>query len=326
MIQINGVACNKEAAGTGLPDCYLKLGIYKSAYLVTDPNWSLNLATDTYTKDYVISKIMDGTFVPLLQSDSFARNTPDTTRQDYDGGIVRSVRNGKPMGTFTFNNGPMWHAEVSKYDGRQGLQMIFIDTAGTQRLEKSVDGLSISGIELSDFNVETYVEQIGDTNAATNITYQVADEIAYNQRPALIDAATAGFNGNKDVRGIIDVTITGSGDVSDGIVTVDVLSKINTQFGAKGLTATDFQLINDVTGAEITITSVTPVVGVAGRYQIAATLTGVTAVRVNTYNEDLEVNVARVGTSSQLFRGLSNAISVAASISVFAAVFANTFA
>lgn len=312
MIQINGITCNKATPGTGMPDCYLTQGMYKSAYLVTDPTWELILATDTYDQDYVIEKIMDGTFHPLLQSDDWTRNTPDPTRQDYTGGISRTVRNGKPMGMFMFNNGPLWHANVSQFNGRSDLRMILIDNAGTQRLQKSVDGLKITAIPLSDFNVATYVEQVGDTNASTNIEYQIADEVAYNTRPALLPVSQTGFDGNTEVKGIIDTTITGSGDISDGKITINVKSVINPDFGARGLTATDFRVVNNANNTEVTITSVVPNPLVPGEYAINATLTGITSVTVSTYDADLDVIVARVGTSTQLFRGENTNITIAA--------------
>lgn len=312
MIPYNEVDCNKNNPGTGVVDCAIKEGIFKSAFLVTDPNWELTVATDTFDREYVLEQIMLGVFVPLMKSDSFANNTPDTTTQDYDGGIVRTVRNGKPMYQLNFDNGPLWHAAVSAYSGRSGLGMILIDDAGQIKLIRSVDKTKMFAMGLSDFNVPTWTPKVGDTNANTAITFQIANEVEYNTRPAYLTATAVGFDANTEIKGIIDVDIAGAGDISNGNVVVQVTAAMSRKFGVKGLTATDFRLVNNGTDAEITITSVTANPLVAGEYTIAATLTGVSSVTVSTYDADLDVTVARIGTSTQLFRGENTNITVAA--------------
>lgn len=329
--QINTAACNKNQRGTGIPGCVLKLGAYNGFLLVTDPTWQLETdATESFNKEYIIEKVMDGTFVPFMGRLSFTDNTPDPTTQDYDGGITRTVRNGKPMYMFTYDNGKQWHEAASSYNSQSGLGVIFIDDAGTFDMASNLDKTLLMPYKLSDFNIQTYRPRVGDTNAATNITMQIANEVEYNERSVQISAETTGFDANTEINGIIDVSITGSGDISDGKITVKVVAKgqdtVN-GWGARGLTATDFRVVNNANDTEVTITSVVPNPLVPGEYAINATLTGITSVTVSTYDAEFDVIVARVGTSTQLFRGINNAIAIAASVvGVFSMVFSNTFA
>lgn len=307
---INALNCKKLELGTGLVPCTIRFRQPKSILRVS-PAWTFNPATETFDKDYVISKIQDGTFTPFLNTLEFLNNTPDPTTKEYQGGATAVIRNGKPQGSYEYDNGIFWHAAAYSYNGFRTNAVIIIDKVGNVRLMSNVAGTILSGFMTNMFNTNTYVDESGDETAKTIIQYQIDNEEAYNMRSVIITPDVIGADLNEEIQGIINTTVTGSADAGDPInVTVNAVA--NTAFGIEGLIMSNFRVVNTVTNAVVALTSVTAG-ATPGTYVLTPTTPTVAAqtLRVELYDATANVAVALVGTN-QLYKGQSAVITVAA--------------
>lgn len=311
MIQINSIACDKSKRGTGTVSCMQLLKEAQSVYKVPR-SWRLNKATDTYDKEYVLSKIQDGTFVPFLNTLEFIDNTPERTTKEYTGGRIRTIRNGKPMFSMEFDNGPLWHAAAYSNNSYGDSSVIIIDSAGTNHILDSVDGTEIMGLPVGDFNFDTFKYQQGDETFKSILQFQIIDEEAYNRRSALISAEAIGANLNTEVGvGIVDAIVEGTASAGDPI-TVTVNADLNEGFGVEALVAANFRVVNTANNAVIAINTVTDGAQ-AGTYVITPTtpLTEDMTIKVYLYDATNSVYVAVVD-ETQFYKGESAVITVAA--------------
>lgn len=314
-IQINTIDCNKNQAGTGVPGCLLRSKAYKSFLLVTKPI-RLDAATDTLDADYILARIQDGTFVPFLNTVEFLNNTPERTTKEYQGGVMRTIRNGMPMYSFEFDNGPLWHGAAYAYNSFQAYGIILIDKAGTIEMAKSADGTYIYPYPLSDFNVSTYRPEVGDDTAGSLIEFQIMNEETFNMRKALIPVSASGVDVNSEMYGVIDVIIAGTASAANGIsvrVNATLNGFGNEGFGISALTASNFRVRNNATNAVIPIDTVTAG-ATPGSYVIETdpALVAATVIVVETYDATANVATALIADSNQLYRGASKPITVTA--------------
>ena len=314
MININQEDCKKARRGTGTLPCAVRIKEGKSFYK-TPINWSLNLATDTFDRDYIIARVQDGTFVPFLNTVEFIDNTPDPTTKEYTGGIMRTIRNGKPMFSFEFDNGPLWHADAYTHNGFNDSGVIIVDSSGTLDMLKSVDGLRLMAHPVSDFNVQTRKYQQGDDTPKSIITFQLSDEEAFNLRPAILSETAIGVNLNTEIVGITDVDIAGTASVAAKIK-VTVTGGQNTTYGILALSVDNWRVINNTTNAVMPLTSVVPGIN-AGEYTITPTAALVVGQKVvaQLYDATATPPVATAlldETSLQLYRGQTPELTVVA--------------
>lgn len=312
MILINAVSCNKAVFGTGLVPCELRLKDFKS-FIIVPKSWSLNLATDTFDGDYVISQIQNGTFVPFLNTVEFLNNTPDPTTKEYQGGITAVIRNGKPQYSFEYDNGIGFHKAAYGYNSFQSYNVVLVDSAGTVAVAESADGLSVTGFALSMLNTRTYVPQVGDETAKTLIEFQIANEEQFNKRMALIPVDQSGVDINSEVMGVVGVNITGASSVANGTQMI-VTAGNNSIFGIQALAASNVRARNTVTNTVMPITSIAEGT-IPGNYAVTFTTPPIAGVKFvfETYDATATppTATALVG-NNQLYRGVSKEITVVA--------------
>lgn len=307
---INALNCSKELKGTGLVDCVIRFRQPKTT-LRAKPSWNFNPATETFNLAYVISKIQDGTFTPFLNTLEFLDNTPDPNKKEYQGGAKGTTRNAKPEKSYQFDNGPAWHASAYAYNGFRTSSVIEIDKVGTVKLLRNVAGTVLTGFLTNDFNVRTYKDEQGDDSAQTILEYQIENEEAYNTRATFITAEEIGADLNEEIRGIVDVTITGTAAAADPIE-VTVKAVANTAFGIEALTEPNFRVVNVATNAVVPLDTVTAG-ATPGTYSLTPTTPTVAAqtLRVEMYDSVAGVATALV-EPNQLYKGVSATITVTA--------------
>lgn len=316
MIQGNAVDCNKNRKGTGLIDCLLKLKQYYSFLVVTDPNWRLNIATDTFDSEYIQSKIQDKTFIPFLQTLEFTNNTPDPTNKEYQGGDVAIIRNGKPAYMFEFDNGKNWHALAYAYNSFRAYGLLLVDKAGNVEGAHTLDGLYMKAYGLNYFNVRTYTPVTGDETAKTLIEFQIRNEEEFNTRPYIVSAGNVGMDINEDVFGVVAVNITavGAASVANGL-TVDIMAgALNNSFGIEGFLAANLRVRN-ITDDTVQAIGTVTAGAIPGRYTITFTpaLTLADVIVVETYDATATPPVAVAKLSvGEFYEGASAELTVGA--------------
>lgn len=308
---INAIACNKNALGLGLVGCQPFLTEFKTPILVKK-GWSM-LRTDF--EDMVLADftalIQTDVWEPVLGTKGFTNNTPETTTEEYSGGVMAVVRNAKPLYQFDYNKGIAFHKALSSKNSFQEYDVILVDSSDTMVLALSPDGLRVTGLSASMVNTATFTPTAGDTSANTALTIQLDNEIQFNTRMAIYTAEQSGVSPNTEFLPIANVTITGTATAGDPI-NVFVSSGQNVSFGVQGLLATDFRVVNTATNTVMPIATATAGTN-EGDYVI--TLTTPTTlgqtITVQTYDATLSVGVAALADNS-LYEGISDTITVAA--------------
>lgn len=307
---INAINCNHQLLGTGIVPCTVKLGRIKSVLRV-DPSWTFDPATETFDLDYVISKVQDGTFAPFLNTLAFANNTPETTTKEFEDGAIYAIRDGKPQFSMEYDNGIMWHQAAYSYNGNRTSSVILIDASGNVGLYRNVAGTQLTAMLTNMFSVPTWMPQVGDENAKTFINFQIESETAWNERLTVISVQQIGADLNDELKGFLNVTITGTASVANGIsVTINAVA--NTSFGITGLTAPNFRVRDTTDNTVETIDTVTAG-ATHGTYTIVLdpALTVAHKVVVEMYDTTAGVDTALVGTNL-LYKGASAEMTVGA--------------
>lgn len=323
MILINQVLCNKTQLGTGRPPCEQKVGEYKSIYLVPR-SWSLNVATDTFNKAYILEQVAKGNFIPLLNARSVTDNTPEPTQDEVNGNI-QIVRNGKQMFTFLFNNGRFWNKSAYSFNSNGEWSVIFVDESDVVDLATSADGTKIMGYRTNFVNTR-YTAKQGDTQAVSTVMLQLASEQQYNVNFALISASDIGMSLNTDIQGIIDVAFMNVVATAGDPITFKLVATNNPSYGWESFEATDFRVIDETTNAVLAIDTLVPGTD-AGQYIMtmdAATTNG-QKLRIETYNATYTATTSVLDDDS-MYRGLVKAtVAAIVVVGVFVSTFANTF-
>lgn len=310
--RIDFLQCNKTHAGTALIPCAIRKKRTKSIFYV-NPGWSFDLTDEnlTFDDEYIRLQIMNGTFTPFLNTLSVTDNTPETTTKEYADGAMGVIRNGLPQITLEFDNGVNWHANAYGYNSFNSGGIIEVDVDGTIWAYRNMAKTKLVAMGVNMFNTATERQATGDETPATLITYQIADEVAYNTLRTAITAEEAGINVNQEIFGILDVSITPvTNSVANGFV-IRIAATGNVGHPVQGLDATDLRMINADTNAVIAITSLTPVAATPGDYTIAPVPSAGTDVIIKTRDADTNTDVALVG-DMLMYKGESAVITIIA--------------
>lgn len=311
---INSINCNKENLGLGTVSCEIFLNEFKTPILVRR-GWSVTKEVfEAYTYEDFVGLVQTGVLQPITGSKQFTNNTPDPTTEEYSGGIISVIRNGKPQYQFDYDKGVGFHKALYSKNSLSNYDMMLADASGNLVFAESADGLRISGFETSMVNTRTYMPKSGDTSANTAFEFQLANEDQFNKRMAVYTSEESGIDFNSELRAINSVTITGTAAAGDPIEVI-VKATGNTNFGIEGLTATDFRVVNTATNTVIPITSVSSGAN-AGTYLLTPTtpLVAAETLKVSTYDDTVEVNVALLDAIQPylLYQGESEVITVTA--------------
>lgn len=326
MILINQVLCNKKKTGTGRPPCEQNAGEYKSIYLVPR-NWSLNVATDTFDKAYIIEQVAKGNFIPLLNSRSVTDNTPEPTQDEVNGNI-QIVRNGKQMLTFLFNNGRYWNRAAYELNSNGDWSVIFVDENDVVDLATSADGTKIMGYR-TNFTNTRYTGKQGDTQAVSTFMTQLQSEQQYNVNFAIISATDIGASLNTDIQGVIDVMFQDVVATAGDPITFKIVATNNPAYGFEAFKATDIRVVDETTNAVLAIDTLETGTD-AGEYVLTmdAATTLNQKLRIETYHTETAYSATTtVMDDDSMYRGLVR-VTVAAIVvvGIFVSTFANTFA
>lgn len=249
----NALNCRKFTRGTGLTSCEIRLRQPKSVLRVVDGSWTFDPATEEFNRDYVISKIQDGTFVPFLNTVEFTNNTGERTSKDYQDGGRRTIRNAKPDYMLEWDNGIGFHKSAYSLNGQDG-SVIMIDKVGNVFMDASVSGDMWYGFETTDFNTDTYMPEAGDETPKTLVSFMIADEESFNRNMVVITVDEVGSNLNREIKGIIDATIAGTSTTTAANFTVNAIN--NSTFGIEGLDQDNFRAVNVTDNAVVTFSAV----------------------------------------------------------------------
>lgn len=311
---INAINCNKEDLGLGTVSCEIFLNEFKTPIPVRK-GWSM-LLTEFEALDYAgfVELVQKSEWMPVLGSKQFTNNTPDPTTEEFSGGIISVIRNGKPQYQFDYDKGVNFHKALYSKNSQNAFDMILADASGSLVVALSADGTRVTGFEAGMVNTRTYMPKSGDASANTAFEFQLINEDQFNKRMAVYTADQSGVDFNSELKPITSVKIVGTATAGDPIeVTVTALG--NTSYGIEGLLATDFRVINTVTNAVVALTSVAPGAD-AGTYLLTPTTPTVAAqvLKVSTYDTDAAVNVALIDVSAPflLYKGESEPITVTA--------------
>lgn len=310
--QINAVNCKKFIKGTGLISCEPFFGEITSAFL-TSKSWKLSLDdAEDFDLDYVISKVQDGTFIPLLQKEEFTENTGEPTRKDFSGGKRRTIRNANPDYTLEFDNGIAYHGNVyTLNDG--SWNVFFVDNSGNVQIQRNVAGTAIMGFDADDVNVRTYRQQQGDNSAGTLVDIHLADPEAFNRQMVMISRDEINANLNSEVLGVVSVEMTVVSATATSVV-VDVKASNNTKYGIEALEATNFEIYNGTDDAVATVSTATASTTVLGRYTLSTfspTLATSDVIQVQNKGYSLGQSTL-IADTAQLYKGQSPEFTVTA--------------
>jgi hypothetical protein len=300
MINLNAKSCATDKKGTGLAACIVELG-FPRGFIRTDRSWSEVIASGTLNKEYFVKEVQKMNFIPFIGAADFANNTAEATTQESANGLLRKIRNGKPLLDFTYWKGYPFHKIASSYNSYGSGDVILVFEQGIL-VVKSVDGTKVSAFKLGMQNAGTFTFNDGTNGEQVMVGIQLQDESEFNLRGEIITNETLGFNVGEDLPEIVDANVV-LDDLSTGTdVKATITAVTNSAFNIKGLLAANFRIIiegvaeapssvayNDVTNKYVFVTS--------------TTLSSTDTVQVELYDSVESLNVAVL--ADQLFRGIS---------------------
>ncbi len=207
MIDINKFGlCAEDVLGTGQGECPITdfgdlkgLGLLKKAT-------KFNLATDTLNEATFRALITDGKLHQLVNSYAFEDTTPENERSTSSDGLMQTIREGKPMYSFTFKKG-MYNAKAmqslkgnNRWDAyfyfSEGL-LVALDTAGE----------NLKGFNGSMFDVDSYKFKQGSETEFSKVSLQLSDAKEFNQRFVFFTWDELGFNA-LEIEGVIEANVS----------------------------------------------------------------------------------------------------------------------
>lgn len=284
--------CESDLKGTGLPECLQDLK-RPVGVILTKKTWSEDVAT-TIDKDYIVQKVQEGTFIPMINAE-FEQNTPEATTQELQDGTLLKIRDGKPQYNFNFYEKIGFQKIASSYDSDRAFNVILVFS--DDKLFLANNGTKVSGFKLGMFSVGTRLFNDGSNSGYTPVMMQLLDKKQFDNGSVLEPE----FDVTNEVVGVVDTVIEGTAAAS-GDVTVSVKASANKSFDILGLGVDQFRLI--VNGSSEVPTSVT-FDDVNNEYAITptSTLSVSDTVVVELYDSTVSAAVAKLG--DQLYAGKS---------------------
>lgn len=310
---INTVNCDKEDLGLGIVECMQYFGEPEMPILVKK-GWSMTrTAFEALTADDFIGLVQQGTIIPIPGMKQFTMDIPDPTNEEYSGGVISVVRNGKPVLRFDFDKGIAFHRALYSKNSFKNYDTWVVDASGNLMLATSADGSRVTALTTGMVNTRTYAFKSGDTSANTQFEFQLTNEEQFNRRMAVYSTDQSGIDFNEILRPITSVVITGTAEAGEPI-NVNVRAWSNEGYGIEGMIADNFRVVNDVTKAVVPVSTVVPGAE-PGSYAITPTTptTDGQKLKVQTYDATATpaVNVALI-EPNQTYKGVSDVITVAA--------------
>jgi hypothetical protein len=299
MIDINKFGlCAEDVLGTGQGECPITdFGDLKGLGLLKKGT-KFNLATDTLDATTFRALITDGKLHQLVNSYAFEDTTPENERSTSSDGLMQTIREGKPMYSFTFKKG-MYNAKAmqslkgnNRWDAyfyfSEGL-LVALDTAGE----------NLKGFNGSMFDVDSYKFKQGAETEFSKVSLQLSDAKEFNQRFVFFTWDELGFNA-LEIEGVIEtiVLINNIPQDTESVVDVKILDSSNRSISYASL----FDSVPDwsvkVNGVSVTISTVTLTGDIVGLTIPTFSTADVIEVSLNGVVADLELKYYKSNTAS----------------------------
>lgn len=306
-ILINQRNCLVSRRNLGLSDCIVEAGRPVGYVLVPD-GWSLNLTTDVFDLAYVNLQIQLGNFVPVLGAVEFTNNTPESTTEEYQGGIKSVVRQGLPEFTFKFIKGGWKYASaLYTYNSQQAFDILIVHENGA--ISGSTNGTVLRGFDLGMLNTGTYMFTDGNTAGYVNVMMQLVNADQYNREVAVLTSDALDFNPTSDLYAITDIVLAGTADASDNKVYITASFAMNEASKLAGIASSNLKLtINGVDNAIVSTTYNST----SGKYEIVPTATLVAGQKVVVQLYDVSESVDTANINNKYYKGATPEITVVA--------------
>ena len=239
MIDINKFGlCAEDVLGTGQGECPITdFGDLKGIGLLKKGS-KLNLATDTLNDATFRSLITDGKLHQLVNSYAFEDTTPENERSTSSDGLMQTIREGKPMYSFTFKKG-MYNAKaMQSLKGNNRWDAFFYFTEGLL-VALDTAGANLKGFNGSMFDVDSYKFKQGAETEFSKVSLQLSDAKEFNQRFVFFTWEELGFNA-LEIEGVIETVVSfNASPVAGTSITVKVADANNRSISYASLFDTD---------------------------------------------------------------------------------------
>jgi hypothetical protein len=306
-VLINQKDCLVSRKNLGIPDCIVEVGIPRG-FIIVPKGWNINLATDTFDKAYVDDQIQQGNFIPVMGAVEFTNNTPESTTEEAQGGVLTVVRKGLPQFSFKFwKGGWRFASALQTWDSQQAFDVLFAFENGC--IAGSTNGTVFAGFDMGMLDTGSYMFTDGNTQSSVSIQMQLINASQYNKDVAILTPDVLDFRPTTDLQPITDIVMTGTAAASTLGFDITASFDMNQAVTLGGIASSNLRLT--INGVVDTIVSVT-YDSVNKTYNIVPTtaLVAGNTVVVQLYDSVNTVDVAKIG--SKYYKGATPAIVVTA--------------
>ena len=227
MIDINKFGlCAEDVLGTGQGECPITdFGDLKGLGLLKKGS-KLSLATDTLDEATFRALITGGKLHQLVNSYAFEDTTPENERSTSSDGLMQTIREGKPMYSFTFKKG-MYNAKaMQSLKGNNRWDAYFYFTEGLL-VALDTAGENLKGFNGSMFDVDSYKFKQGAETEFSKVSLQLSDAKEFNQRFVFFTWEELGFNA-LEIEGVIETVVSfNAAPVAGSTITVKIADANN---------------------------------------------------------------------------------------------------
>lgn len=305
-VLINQKDCLVSRKNLGIPDCIVEVGIPRG-FIIVPKGWSINLASATFDKAYVDDQIQQGNFIPVMGAVEFTNNTPESTTEEAQGGVLTVVRKGLPQFSFKFwKGGWRFASALQTWDSQQAFDVLFAFENGC--IAGSTNGTVFAGFDMGMLDTGSYMFTDGNTQSSVSIQMQLINASQYNKDVAILTPDVLDFRPTTDLQPITDIVMTGTA-AAGGNVIVSASFDMNQAVVLGGIASSNLRLT--INGVVDVITGVT-YDSVTKTYSVTPTtaLVASDSVVVQLYDSVNTVDVAKIGT--KYYKGATPAITVTA--------------
>jgi hypothetical protein len=248
---INQKDCLTTRKNLGFSDCVIEFGIV-DGFILTPKGWSLDLTSLTFNKEYVNDQIQLGNFIPFLGAVEFLDNTPESTTEEYQGGIKKVVRKGLPEFAFKYIRGGWKFANaLATWDSFQQYDMLLVSRGGNIAGVNS-QGNILSAFDLGMMDSGSFKHFDGAVSASVTVMLQLLNETQYNQEVAILDRSVLDFNPTSEIFPVTDIVLKDVvADASDNKIAVKAVFAMNQSSILGGATSANFRVYVNGTSSAI---------------------------------------------------------------------------
>ena len=323
---IGALNCKKNNYNLGTVTCEIFLNEFQTPILVKKGWRMLRTTFEALTEQDIVELIQTGVWNPITGKKQFTNNTPEPTTEEYSGGIISVVRNGKPQYQFDYDKGINFHKALYGLNSFGSYDMMLSDQSGQLIFALSADGLYVQAFESGMINTNTFQPKAGDTSALTAFAFQLTNEDQFNRRIEVMTADNSPTDWNS-LQAIVGVTVSvvGTPAVGNTTITIDINAQGNSIFGIEALDLENIRIVNGTTNAVVTPTNMAAT-ATPGRYILTVPALTAATYTIQLYDATVPVAVAHIEDTLELYAGISNGIVVATVVfAIFSPVFNSIF-